>query len=146
VKPRRLHGPPARSGDDAGTAIFVLGLSAGLLAALVIDRGVRFFLDRDIELVRAVRNLALQDFVHDVDRNELVDDALGGMLGGLDRYSHYYAPQEIAALERGRAASSRSAYSRRRAGRSSSLPRLVGRQTGCGSATASRAPTARRSA
>jgi carboxyl-terminal processing protease len=78
----------------------VLGLAVGLLVALAIERGVRYFLDRDLEMVRAVRDLALTEFVGEVRSDELVDHALGGMLDGLDDYSHYYAPEELAELDR----------------------------------------------
>jgi len=78
----------------------VLGVALGLFSALVVERAVRFFFDRDLELVRAVRDLTLDEFVREVERDELIDDALDGMLAGLDRYSHYYPPREIAALER----------------------------------------------
>ena len=71
----------------------------GLLSALVIDR-LTAWNDRDIELVRAVRNLALDEFVGETDSQELVDDALRGMLSGLDPYSRYYGPEEIARLDR----------------------------------------------
>jgi carboxyl-terminal processing protease len=81
-------------------AIFVLGLAVGLLAALAIERATRYFLDRDLEMVRAVRNLALEEFVGEVRPAELVDSALAGMLAGLDDYSHYYGPGELAELER----------------------------------------------
>jgi carboxyl-terminal processing protease len=84
----------------SGNAPFVLGLACGLLFALAVDRTVRGFLDRDIELVRTVRDLALEEFVTEVDREQLVDDALEGMLERLDDYSHYYRPQEIAGLDR----------------------------------------------
>lgn len=90
--------PPDRAGS--GQALFVLGLAAGLLAALAVDRVARSYLDRDIELVRAVRDLTLEEFVREVPEDALIDDALGGMLAGLDRYSHYYGPREIAALDR----------------------------------------------
>ncbi len=101
MTPRRIHVSPPRSGSSGpGPALFVLGVALGLLAALTVDRAVRYFFDRDLELVRAVRNLTLEEFVREVEQDELIDDALGGMLAGLDRYSHYYAPEEIAALER----------------------------------------------
>lgn len=90
--------PPARAGS--GQALFVLGLAAGLLAALAVDRVARSLLDRDMELVRAVRDLTLEEFVREVPEDALIDAALGGMLAGLDRYSHYYGPREIAALDR----------------------------------------------
>lgn len=96
--PPRAPRPPDRAGS--GQALFVLGLAAGLLAALAVDRVARSTLDRDIELVRAVRDLTLEEFVREVPEDALIDDALGGMLAGLDRYSHYYGPREIAALDR----------------------------------------------
>jgi len=89
-----------RESSGAGQALFVLGLAVGLLAAILLDRCARFFLDRDIELVRAVRDMASDEFVHQVASEELIDDALRGMLSGLDRYSHYYGPEELAELER----------------------------------------------
>ncbi len=91
--------PRARTGS-AGLGPFVLGLAGGLLLALVIDRAARAILDRDVELIRAVRDLALAEFVGDVEPEELTDDALRGMLGGLDRYSRYYASDEIDDLDR----------------------------------------------
>ncbi|NOT29321.1 MAG: PDZ domain-containing protein [Planctomycetes bacterium] len=99
--PRRLE--PAGLQQEtrgAGHALFVLGLAAGLLAALAVDRATRFFLDRDIELVRSVRDLALADFVREVPAQKLIDDALAGMLAGLDDHSRYFGPPEIADLDR----------------------------------------------
>lgn len=81
-------------------AIFVLGLAVGLLAALAIERTTRYFLDRDLEMLRAVRDLTLEEFVGEVHSEELVDHALGGMLDGLDDYSQYYAPEDLAELDR----------------------------------------------
>ena len=81
-------------------ASFVLGLATGLLAALATERVTRHFLDRDLEVFRTVRELALEEFVGETGPSELVDDALGGMLGGLDAFSHYYPAEELAGLER----------------------------------------------
>lgn len=78
----------------------MLGLAVGLFAALAVDRVARYFLDRDIEIVRAVRDLALEEFVRAVPEQDLIDNALGGMLSGLDEFSHYYGPEEISALDR----------------------------------------------
>lgn len=99
VSPRSPAHEPG-PGPDPGQALFILGLALGLLAALAIERATRSFLDDDIELVRTVRDLAVEDFVRPVDGDELVGDALNGMLAGLDRYSHYYGPPEVAELER----------------------------------------------
>jgi carboxyl-terminal processing protease len=98
VSSLRLSPPPAA--PRSGNAPFVLGLACGLLFALAIERTVRGFLDRDMELVRTVRDLALEDFVTEVESDRLVDDALNGMLEGLDDFSHYYRPEEIPGLER----------------------------------------------
>jgi len=97
-----LPSPPRqwRRSSGTGQALFVLGLASGLLAAILVDRTARFFLDRDIELVRAVRDMASEEFVREVAPEELIDDALRGMLSGLDRYSHYYGPGELSELER----------------------------------------------
>lgn len=95
----RLPARPTSPGS-AGQGIFLLGLAAGLLAALAIERGVRYVFDRDLELVRTVRDLALEEYVHPVDESTLTDDALNGMLAGLDRYSTYYGPPQVAALQR----------------------------------------------
>lgn len=81
-------------------ASFVLGLAVGLLAALATERLTRHFLDRDLEVFRAVRDLTLEEFVGETRSGELLDDALGGMLDGLDPFSHYYAAEELAGLER----------------------------------------------
>ena len=49
---------------------------------------------------RNVRDFASERFVRAPDRAKLADDALRGMLAGLDRYSRYYDAQETAAMER----------------------------------------------
>ena len=85
---------------ESAVAIFVLGVASGLFFAVVVERFTTAFFDRDMELLRAVRDMALEDFVSDVEADELVDDALRGMLSGLDRYSRYYGPDEIAQLDR----------------------------------------------
>lgn len=83
-----------------GQALFVLGLSIGLFVSLVVERTARSFLDRDMELVRAVRDMARDEFVGEIGADQLVDDALRGMLNGLDRYSTYYGASEVAELDR----------------------------------------------
>jgi carboxyl-terminal processing protease len=85
---------------DGGPLLFVLGVVVGLFSALVAERVTVSLVDRDIELVRSVRNLAIEEFVEDVDSEALVDDALRGMLQGLDRYSRFYGPEDIAQLDR----------------------------------------------
>lgn len=94
--------PPRRprAGGGSSNAPFVLGLACGLVFALAAERTLRALLDRDIELVRAVRDLAIEEFVTPVEGEVLVDDALTGMLEHLDDFSHYYKPEEIALVER----------------------------------------------
>ena len=79
--------------------VFLLGALAGALVALALARG----LDRDRdELARylEVREFAERRFVRPVDRAKLAEDALRGMLSGLDRYSRYFDATETAAMER----------------------------------------------
>ena len=91
---------PPRERLESGPLLFIFGLLAGLLCALVTDRVTTSLSDRDIELVRAVRNLALEDFVDEVESEQLIDDALRGMMEGLDRYSRFYGPHEVAQINR----------------------------------------------
>ncbi|HED66429.1 MAG TPA: S41 family peptidase [Planctomycetes bacterium] len=92
--------PHRTNRSDSGPLLFVLGLVIGLLAAVLLDRFTSGVADPDIELVRQVRNLAMRDFVRDVDPEELVDNALRGMLGGLDEYSDFYGPEEVGTVSR----------------------------------------------
>jgi carboxyl-terminal processing protease len=70
---------------------------AGLLGAGITHRLDR---DPDIEFVRHVRDLAARTFVREVEERELVDNALRGMLSGLDQHARYYCSDEIARLDR----------------------------------------------
>jgi carboxyl-terminal processing protease len=80
--------------------VFTLGFASGLLALAT----VRLFLpggrDPDLDLFRAVRDLAVETSVEKPEPRALVDDGLRGMIGSLDRYSRYYAGDEIAAIDR----------------------------------------------
>jgi carboxyl-terminal processing protease len=87
-------------GSTSG-AFFVLGFSLGMLAALLGSRAVALWLrDHDLELVRAVRDFALEEFVDPVEPGSLTEDALEGMLQGLDEFSHYYDASEASDLDR----------------------------------------------
>jgi len=77
--------------------VFAVGFTCGVLTLGVIRMMTR---DRDLELLTAVRNLALDTHVDEHEPRELIDDALAGMIGNLDRYSRYYPPREIEALRR----------------------------------------------
>ncbi len=80
-----------------GSLWFAGGLLCGVLWALSLTLAWR---DRDLELLRQVVGLTEDEWIGEARRPELVDDALRGMLGGLDRYSAYYGPDEIARLDR----------------------------------------------
>ncbi|MCZ6597330.1 MAG: S41 family peptidase [Planctomycetota bacterium] len=79
---------------------FAVGFACGLVALAVLHALLPSSLDREIELVRLVRDLAQEEYVREVDPRKLVDDALRGMVGGLDRYSRYYGPEEVAEVNR----------------------------------------------
>jgi len=93
------HLQPSRPGGVA-PAFFVLGLASGFLAALVIDRVAQGLFDEDIQLIRAVHRLAREEFVREVDPDQLTDDAIRGLVEGLDRYSRFYGPEDLARLDR----------------------------------------------
>lgn len=85
------------------TASFVLGCFCGaLLGALGAVLVRRASADDASEWARyrEVRDFAENEFVRGTRREELADDALRGMLSGLDRYSKYYDAEETAAMER----------------------------------------------
>ena len=66
MEPNSDSRPPRLGPGESGPLLFVMGLVVGLLCALVTERVTLTAADRDIELVRAVRNLAMEDFVTDV--------------------------------------------------------------------------------
>jgi carboxyl-terminal processing protease len=74
----------------------VLGVALGLLAAKVLARP----LDSDAARYREIRSYVEREYVREVGRGELLDDALAGLVEGLDPYSRYYGPEEVAAVER----------------------------------------------
>ena len=89
--------PPSRPAPPAGFVLFLAGLLLGLLGAVI---GERFTRDPGTALLRRVRDLAADSFVHEVAKEELEENAVRGMLEGLDKYSRFYGPDEIARLDR----------------------------------------------
>lgn len=81
-----------------GATIYVLGLVSGLLVAMIWHELSPA--SRDLVQYRAVRDFAREAFVRDVADEELLDNALHGMLGELDPYSRFYDAEESEALER----------------------------------------------
>ena len=88
---------PSPSPSASILVAFVCGSALGAAIAISAERWTA---DRDLELVRVVRDLASESFVEEVDASRLVDDALEGMITGLDRHSRYYRPEEIEAVDR----------------------------------------------
>ncbi len=88
---------PARA---ASNLIFVMGLLSGVLAAVIGHKLWPEAIDPDIAHYQEVRDFARESFVREVTNQELLDDALKGMLEGLDGYSRYYDRQEVEELTR----------------------------------------------
>ncbi len=95
---QKSDGSPRERSGQAG--LLITGLLVGLLSGLATEKVVATFADREFEIVRAVRDLTCEQYVEDVEASDLVDNALRGMLGGLDRYSRFYARSEIDQLDR----------------------------------------------
>lgn len=98
----RVQTPATLPGGAAspGRSLFVAGFALGALVAFL---GYRLYLLRfeaDVEFLRQVRDLTAATYVDEVDPALLVDEALHGMIEGLDRYSRYYGPEDIALLDR----------------------------------------------
>ncbi len=91
---------PRPSGFDRGRTLFLVGLVLGLFASLVLERLLLSEEDRAFEFVRTVRDLVDETYVAEADPNELAENALRGMLAGLDRYSRFYGKAEVASLQR----------------------------------------------
>jgi carboxyl-terminal processing protease len=79
--------------------VFALGTVAGLLLMGAVH-DLLLHRSPDVDLYRDVRDLVTDSFVTEVDPDELVDEALRGMLRSLDPYSRYYSGEEIARLDR----------------------------------------------
>ncbi len=92
------NGKPRERSSHGGPLI--TGLMVGLLCGLATEKVVAAFADGEFEIVRAVRDLTREQYVEDVETSDLVDNALRGMLSGLDRYSRFYGRSEIAQLDR----------------------------------------------
>lgn len=90
----------AAQNPPATRPVFLLGFAIGALSAFLGYRIYELRWERDIEFLRRVRDLTAATYVDEVDSDLLVDEALHGMIEGLDRYSRYYGPEEIAVLDR----------------------------------------------
>lgn len=80
--------------------LFLIGTFFGMGLMLLIMQFFRSGEDEDIAHYRQVRDLVVNTFVGDVSEQELLEDALRGMLNGLDDYSDYYVSEETVAIDR----------------------------------------------
>lgn len=81
--------------------LFVLGLITGLLFALCTDLMLKRSMGPDdLVLFGRVHDLAMADYVSEVESRELMDNALAGMLEGLDTHSRFYSSAELEGITR----------------------------------------------
>lgn len=76
------------------------GLLAGGALVALADRLWLLDLEPDLAHYRRVRAFVEETFVGEADRERMLDDALRGLVGGLDAYSRYYDRGEARSLER----------------------------------------------
>jgi carboxyl-terminal processing protease len=88
------------SGGTPAWTVFAVGVATGLVLALVLQRPRPGAVEPDVEHYRQVRDFVGEAFVRDVTPEEMVDQALHGMIERLDAYSRYYDRPEVAELER----------------------------------------------
>ena len=89
-----------------GNAIFLLGALFGIGLMLLLSRMFPAKEDPELEHFKEVRSFLLDTHVAELDREELVRDAIRGMFEGLgedpgDAYSNYYTQEEAEAVDRG---------------------------------------------
>lgn len=77
--------------------VFAVGALCGVVWATAAGLFTR---DRDLDLLRQVVEMTEDEYVGEVARPALVDDALRGMLSRLDRYSSFFGPEDISSLDR----------------------------------------------
>lgn len=81
------------------TALFGLGVLLGGATGFLASR-LLVPANEEWERYRTVRDFVTDSSVRRTSAQKLDDDALKGMLGGLDRYSRYYDASEVQELER----------------------------------------------
>lgn len=93
---RAEHRPhPARS-----SFLFATGILTGVLLVLILDQLWPPAVPRDELRYRETRDFVRSNFVREVDPQSLADDALRGLVEGLDDYSRYYTGAQVAGIER----------------------------------------------
>lgn len=86
-----------RGRTHAALTVFLAGAACGAGFAWVARRVLPTVGQSDLEHYREVRDFVLDTFVRDLDPDELVEQALAGMVDGLDEPSRYYAEAREAA-------------------------------------------------
>jgi carboxyl-terminal processing protease len=81
-------------------ASWIAGLIAGGALVALADRLWLLEEEPDLAHYRRVRDFVEDAFVGETGRERMLDDALRGLVGGLDAYSRYYDRAEARALER----------------------------------------------
>lgn len=81
-------------------ALFLVGAVTGILLSLLFALSWPSSEDPDLLRYRQVRDWVESSYVEEVSADALIDDALRGLVGGLDEYSRYYGRDQIEALER----------------------------------------------
>ncbi|MFT5199110.1 MAG: carboxyl-terminal processing protease [Planctomycetota bacterium] len=76
-----------------------MGITSGVLCALIYQRTQEPALDVDLRQYAEVRDFVHGNFVKPIDRQEILDRALHGMARSLDPYSRFYDSEESAQLE-----------------------------------------------
>lgn len=94
------HHPGPAAPVTQGRILFLLGMLTGLALFGIARLLTPTEDEEDLALYRRVRGAVEQSFVKDVDRRDLVDEALRGAVGRLDPYSRYYAGEELTGFER----------------------------------------------
>ncbi len=96
-----MEAPERRGPAGASNSLnFVLGLVVGALLLMIGRELWPSSEDPGLQHFAEVRDFAREAFVREVTDEQLLNDALRGMLAGLDPYSRYYGPSETEELVR----------------------------------------------
>lgn len=78
----------------------LVGSAFGLSLGLVFWHFMRTEDDPDVRRYREVRDFVQTHYVRELSNDQILDEALDGMVRSLDPYSRYYGPAEVATIER----------------------------------------------
>ena len=76
-----------------------MGITSGVLFALIYQRMQEPKMDLDLRQYAEVRDFVYGNFVRPIDRQDILDRSLHGMARSLDPYSRFYDSDEAAKLE-----------------------------------------------